>query len=588
MSATYNWAYKPGIPNKYNLNVPASADDVRPAGWCYVALSGNDTSGNGSRKLPFRTLSKALGLGNGIITVAASGVYWEPFGGNGVALIGDGHVILDGTTRLIETGLQGGGGNAGSAYNITLRNWIKALGGLVGLFDCTIQDSGFSGLQIGSPGAMGYAGYNTFIRITPGAGTIAQVNTNQILRNNTFIDCVDLIFNNNVPNPLYLTLYNIFQNCNILFQQASYLDYSLFYKCNVRFAAARTQPATFYPTTPPGYTKIDSIGDLRSAQLAAFPTATFNFPQCVIADPKFNNSAVGDLTLAFDSPARNLTYFGNYAGARPIARSILAKAAEVDSGFESASAVNLTIADDNITLTDAGSAGQIDSKPIVNAAGRDLAGLPAFGYNADRNGQYLDSLTDLAGSVKTTSDTLTAGLPFLVENAAITYNGATYQPGARFTTITGVSSFSSAGGGVIREITEAPQRHTILMRVSDGGAEVSVGTPLTAGYYYYVASGSVSYHGDTYSTGQLIKAMDSAAFGGTGVVNLALSTESYQHYELGLKPMTNNSGDSRAGAIVRGNGDPVYERNGGTLKEFPVNARFIQLRCIFQVNNLKP
>jgi hypothetical protein len=586
MSATYNWAYRPGIPNKYGLNVPASADDVRPAAWCYVALSGNDATGNGSRKLPFRTLAKAISLGSNIITVAASGVYREPYAGtNGVVLIGDGQVILDGTTRLTETGFQGSGGNMASAYNITFRNWVRALAGPVGLYDCTLQDSGVGSPIIYAPNAMSYSGYNTFIRISP--GTNGAIFDPVALRNNTFIDCVDLIFNVTNANSLYFILNNIFQNCNILFRQASYMDYSLFYKCNVRFATARTQPATFYPTTPSGYTKIDSIGDLRNAQLAAFPTAVLNFPQCVIADPKFNNPAVNDLTLTFDSPARNLTYFGKYIGASPVAFSIGAKATETDGGFEFSSAVNLTIAADSITLTNPAIVGQIDTQPIVNATGRELAGLPAFGFNADRNGQYLDSLTDLAASAKTASDTLTAGLPFMVENAAISYNGATYQPGARFTTVTGVSSFSSTGGGVVREITEAPQRHTILMRVNDGGAEVSAGTALTAGYYYYVSSGSVSYHGDTYSTGKIIKAIDSAAFSGTAVVSLALSTESYQHYEFGLKPMTNNNGDSRTGAIVRGNGDPAYERNAGTVKEFPVNARFIQLRYMFQINNLK-
>ena len=99
MSATYNWAYKPGVSNKYNIVIPAGDDTVRPAGFAYVALYGNDESGNGSRQLPFRTLTKgvtALSPSGGTLIIG-SGTYREVIGvtANVINLIGDGDVLID-------------------------------------------------------------------------------------------------------------------------------------------------------------------------------------------------------------------------------------------------------------------------------------------------------------------------------------------------------------------------------------------------------------------------------------------------------------------------------------------------------------
>src|ERR1700761_9329453 len=100
MSATYNWAYRPSVTNKYGFTVPSGADNARPSGWCYVALFGNDTTGNGSRQLPFRTITKAITtIGANTTYVLASGVYREsatiPTSYSSVRMIGDGDVIID-------------------------------------------------------------------------------------------------------------------------------------------------------------------------------------------------------------------------------------------------------------------------------------------------------------------------------------------------------------------------------------------------------------------------------------------------------------------------------------------------------------
>ena len=48
--ATFNWAYG-----------PTTNTHLRPTNWVYVSSNaGNDTTGNGSRKYPYRTIAKAL------------------------------------------------------------------------------------------------------------------------------------------------------------------------------------------------------------------------------------------------------------------------------------------------------------------------------------------------------------------------------------------------------------------------------------------------------------------------------------------------------------------------------------------------
>ncbi len=102
MSATYNWAYKPGVINKYGLVVPASADNVKPLNWCYVAIFGNDLTGNGSRQLPFKTLTRAMAVQPVAYSyfVIGSGVYRElatiNVGSiNQITFLGDGDVTFD-------------------------------------------------------------------------------------------------------------------------------------------------------------------------------------------------------------------------------------------------------------------------------------------------------------------------------------------------------------------------------------------------------------------------------------------------------------------------------------------------------------
>lgn len=586
MAATYNWAYKPGVTNKYNLVISASADNVRPANCCYVALFGNDLTGNGSRQYPFRTITKGCLIAGTIIV--ASGVYRESAAGNCI-LYGDGDVIMDGTT-FFTAALINGGGNSAQIINIKFRNWVLGPANFpFTLTDCRVENCKINGFATGVNNVFSNLIAGSLIINAFGAGGSGLFNGT---KNNTFVNCLDLTVdfaNVGVGFQNYFAINNIFYNCNIKFKQANYIDYSVFYNCNVLFSAsASTTPTVFYPSVPSGYTQVNAISDLRTAHNTGFPSPPLNFPNSIVSDPLFNNKTVGDFSLAFGSPAKNLSYFGTSVGACSIGYGLLVRASEAAGAFDFSTNVNLTIADDSITIIDTTQIASIQTKVISNLIGREISKLPTFGFNADRNGQYIDSILDLSVTSIASTGALTLLTPYLVQIAAITYAGNTYQPGDRFTTDGSTTAFTTASGGVCYEILEAPQRHTVMARFSDGTGNVAAGSPLVIGYWYLVINANIVYDSVTYTPGSLFKAIDTNTFTGSGILTIAMSTETFQHYEIGIKPYSNNTGNTRVGSIIRGNGDPAYVRGGINVTEFPINAKFIQLKYILQIANLTP
>jgi hypothetical protein len=587
MSATYNWAYYPSIPNKYNFTVPAGADTARPTGWCYVALFGNDATGNGSRLYPVRTITKAQVVGGyGCNIVLGSGVYREtaPIASNVLfTLIGDGDVTIDlnyignltTTTNLCP-----------GAYNIkvigngtsTLSPNIAGVLSNLNIIDCYFNGAspayGFFGQPIVSVTNTIFV--NVFNVIAGGQG--------MLFTNCTFVNCPKAAFANDATTTVR---HCIFVGCNVsgYYNSFSRTTYNLFFQCNFNFTGSQAGGAV-YPSVPSGFAYYSTIAAVQAAGLTAYSAPIFS--GCTIADPLFNNAAIGDYSLQFTSPAKNLSYFGTYVGAISLGLSLLVKATESSGSFDFSTNTNLTVADSSITFTNSALDGQIDTKPLLNSLTRIIQQFPLFGFNSDRNGQYVDSIPDL-GSIKTTSDTLPYPSSWLVIGFTITYNGNTLQPGDRFTIVTGVFTFTSGSGGTVQEIVEAPERHTIMARFMDGGTFVTVGTALVSGYWYFVVSGSVTYDTVTYTANQYFKAVDTNAFTGTGVVEEAFPIEAtlaFQHYDPIFQPMSNNVGNVRTGAIVRGNGDPAYVR--GTGNEWPINSKHMQFRYFLRANNLTP
>ena len=588
MSATYNWAYRPGVTNKYGFTVPAGADNARPTGWCYVALFGNDSTGNGSRQYPYRTITKACAvmLGSGNIVIG-SGIYREsaPIGGSSLPiLLGDGDVIID--ISYIGNFFTGGIGGGG-IYNLEVRGSGNSyLVASYWLPTAVIQDCIFNGAITNLNTTVSINITNCIFKNISGEVTNGTY-SGGFFNNCTFVNCNKVYLGfNSVTN---IATSCIFVACNISTQNITgyaSMRNCLFYQCNWKMTTGEGAGGVLYPSVPSGYTYYNTLTALQAGYYTA--TSVNAFTNCVVSDPLFNNAPVGDYSLQFASPAKNLSFFGTFVGAKSIAYPIKASATESTGSFDFSTNINLTVADDSITLTDPTLNAEIKTKMIINSAGRQIQKFPIYGFNADRNGQYIDSIPDLNTNVKNPGDTLTVPASYLVETGAITYNSTLYQPGDRLTTVTGQTTFTTAVSGVLREILEAPERHTIMARFSDGGANVNSGDALVVGNWYYVASGSITYDSVVYNAGSGFKAVDTNPFSGSGAVIIALGTETFQHYEPGIQPTSNNTGDTRTGSILRGNGDPAYVRGGYGVQEFPINSKFIQLYYIINVSNLKP
>jgi hypothetical protein len=581
--ATYNWSFRPNVPNKYNLVVSDTPDDVKPGNCAYVAIWGNDNTGNGSRMYPWRTLNRALSdlENSGQTIIFGAGVYREYIDRNINLLnyIGDGDVKFDFSYHNNWSSRSNG-------VAIFFKN-IKFIGnGNNSVARASYQDCSFD-LAANGDGS-GEVWLNNIVSNTDTRMMFVHTNDNTA-NNNTFFKCTNIKLGSLGAGSY--TRSNIYSNCNITID--SYLalascQYSLFHQCNFKLTIGGSgSGTTLFPTVPDGFSYFDNIDDLREALILAASNDGVNLVnplyKCLIADPKFNNPAIGDYSLSFDSPAKNASYFGTYIGAESIGYPILARSDSSVSGFDDDTNQNLIIADNSIVLADATIDASIETKVIPNLSQRELSKAPLFGFNADRNGQYIDSFADLDTTEIPATENLKPYTPYLVGQSAITYNGAAILTGERFTT-TSVVNFTTENGGVCIEIFEAPQRHTILARSGNGGETKIVGDNLTAGFWYYV-TGSVTHNGKVYSD-QTFKATSNSGFTGTGNVIEALTVETYQHYEPGIKFTSNNVGNERLGEIIRGNGDPDYER--GTGKEFPINARFIQIKYIIRVNNLKP
>ena len=336
------------------------------------------------------------------------------------------------------------------------------------------------------------------------------------------------------------------------------------------------------------FTSITDVATLQALVRTVYPlNQAFN--HSIFADPQFNNPSIGDYTLSFSSPAKNASYFGTPIGCNSVGYSLKARAVEADGGFDFSTNVNLNIADDSITIVDTSQIASIETKVIVNSIGRELSNLPTFGFNADRNGQYIDSIPDLSGlTVSAGATALSMNTPYFVGVGDIQYSGNVYLPGDRFTTGSTDTGFTTTSSGVVFEILEAPERHTVMARFSNGDGFIYSGATVTPGYIYFVDGATMSYNGLTYSVGSTFKAVNSGTVSGGGTLIIAMSTESYQHYEIGIKPYSNNVGDVRTGAIIRGNGDPNYVRGGINVTEFPINSKFIQIKYILQISNLTP
>lgn len=389
--ATYNWSYKFGIDNKYGIIINDSGtDDVRPSNAAYVALFGNDVTGNGSRQYPYRTITQGSNVGQYVIV--ASGVYRESSIGQG-HIVGDGDVIFDGFLYANF--------NPSSIRNIQMRNMQQSFRIDI-IQDCRIEGDGIVSedmYQNSTP-----PNHNIYKNL--GSITLRQGGPlNSTIGYNTWVNIpnlhVQVAAYNGIGANAYGTMwFGIYENCNISFEGGDVnVDYCIFHNCSFRIDSG-------------AYTPINDLPTLIAFIQTAYP-GNQSFQKSLVTDPLFNNPAIGDYTLQLNSPAKNLSYFGTPIGATSIAYGLKA-ASDSTSAFETDSAVNVTVTSDSITLTDPTQEASIITKVLVNSLGREIDSFPIFGFNADRNGQYIDSIADLAVSSIAAGAALHPITPYLV------------------------------------------------------------------------------------------------------------------------------------------------------------------------------
>ncbi|WP_113638950.1 hypothetical protein [Nubsella zeaxanthinifaciens] len=576
--ATFNWSYKPSVANKYGITIASSADDVKPSNAVYVAHWGNDITGNGSRLKPYKTINKANVASTTVIL--ASGTYRESLSTstNNVTLVGDGNVILDiSYLGVFKTGtdcsylnikIVGSGASVLNNGNTNFR-----------LVDCW-----FDGAIPTSSGGFSLSGIVncTFSNITATL-SLGSYQPNKSF-NCTFVNCNSIVIANSTDAC-------IFYRCNLSAVNVTSLNAinTLYYECNFKMTNGTGSGGGIYPTVPAGYTNFTTISALMTAY-NAYVGVSQSFSGCTIVNPAFNNIDIKDYSLSLSSPARNMSYFGTYIGAYSITKALAVKATASLSAFDNSSAINLTIADNSLTLIDVDSVASIVTKPIDNTAGRELQRLLTFGINADRNGEYVDSTVDLANTTISAGTNLATSTPYLVEVGTITYDGNVYNAGQRFTSkSSSPGTFTTATGGVLREILEAPARENVEARFSDGALTTVDNTAtLEELAWYFVEGNAATYNGNSYAVGTFIKVLTGiTSFTGTGLLRKVFSdADAYFYFEINQKPTSNNVGNSRTGAIVRGNGDKDFDRTAANV--FPISKKFIQLRYTIQVNNLTP
>lgn len=234
-----------------------------------MALFGNDTSGNGSRQYPYRTLTKVFSLGLALNVVISSGVYREasPYLGtlHDFTLIGDGDVVIDISynSSLSTNGLQ-----VFKAYNLKFKgngtSAITALGSQNSNGN-SYTDIFFDACGISAGGGVQVCAVITNCVITNynapfDLGSNSDGPTG--LTNCTFYNCNNLRFtqSTNVSTTPFTSC--IFYSCNISAATVQFLGtirYSLFFQCNFKMTTGLSNGGVLYPSVPGGYTYYSTI-----------------------------------------------------------------------------------------------------------------------------------------------------------------------------------------------------------------------------------------------------------------------------------------------------------------------------------------
>jgi len=547
----------------------------------HVALWGNDNLGDGTKTKPYRTIAKAIGTATANIVIGA-GVYREPIISNPFsityAIVADGNVTIDvfnnslfanaGFFTLTGINFRGSGNFICSAStdaqaiatNCTLDNCDIAQKYFGSFTNCTL-------MNIPNIHLVNYGSYSTLTYCT-----IYNSYFSLVGRNNNFItkciikDSTLTLGADGSATGLVAFNYNDLHNVSIKLYTAT--SYRTYIDINTLKADLTLLNSTYYPSTA--------------------------FFGLYFLDPLFNKSSHGDLSLAFNSPCKNMAYDGTIIGSKSIGLNFVASINSATSAFDNLSLVNITIDGTTgaLTMTDPTQLAQATLKPFSNLLGRNILSLPNFGFSSDRSGQYIDATPDLdLTGVYAAGDTLTDGRIYIVDGSGgqIVYGTNTLAVGDRFTCKSSVAStFSNVSvASYVREIIEGPTRSNIECRFSNGTGTFKVnGDILTTGYWYYLSSGTATLSSVSYTAGQYIKGDGTAVSTSSGIIEEIFTTGGYQYYELFGQVTCNRAGNVITGTIVKGNGDPAFDRS--TANVFKIADKHCQPRYTIQPTNLIP
>lgn len=322
----------------------------------YVSKSGNDNTGDGSQSLPYASINKALTVAsNNVKVVVGTGSYNESLTHflTGLNLVGDGCVVLDGSspTPLISGFFHSG--NLSSVENFTFQNFSIAMVNAFGVsFNNCIFKNGYCIIYPNS------VLHNClFINCSTAGGSLGASE----IKNNTFIDS-DCSFYNLVVNQC---VDNIFSNStievvgtdgltNFFTSPSKRFDYNIIYN-------------------PPISNYFDGH-DLEYWK-NLYPTKLAN---TFTANPQFNQVTADDLTLSASSTLIFAGSDGGHIGAFGPAKSYDGLISELTVGG-GAVYNNVTLdGSGNFTLTTPGT-GTIESANIDLGFLQDLGKISFFG-----------------------------------------------------------------------------------------------------------------------------------------------------------------------------------------------------------------
>jgi hypothetical protein len=571
--------------------VAVASDNVRPSNAAYVSKSGNDVTGNGSRAYPYKTISKAynthINSSGGVIIIGA-GTYREgslnSTNNFGKTFIAD----VRGSVTLDLTGISSlllNNNDVTAAFDgINVRNCSGTLFPISG--PIWIRYGRFERIATfitSSNNVERRFEYCEFDRITTLHFVAGSTSFQRYFSKNTVSNCINVTFAARSTGNIgfFGLIDSVFFNSNIWVggSNAFNPEYCVFSTgCMWRLNASQgTIPTQLPPTVTAGYTNYATISALIAAFNAAF-SVTYVFSNTLVVDPLENNASLGDLTIAPSSPAANLAYDGLFAGSTGPTAPVNFNNLMSSTNFTNTAGVLSPTTDALASLV---------TRVVDLGAEYELDILPITSIIADRNGDAIDYESDLSATTIAVGGSMVAETPYRVEGASIVWAGNTLAVNDCFTATAANLTFTSTGGGVVREVVQAPNRFSVQMRVkSTLPAAIGSATALTVNSVYIVVTGSILHNGTTYNVGESFDAGAITLFTGTGTVSeVFASGDAYFPYIVPRAPIRcNRVGNVGTGAISKGNGDPTYDTT--SANQFRVFARYVQITLTLQSDNL--